>query len=41
MEVRNKKLPEGWELKDIFETVFLNRYGYYELRKKNTKAELS
>lgn len=39
MEVRNKKLPEGWELKDIFEAVFLNRYGYYELRKKNTKAE--
>lgn len=33
------KLPEGWELRDNFQPVFLNKYGYYELRKKNTREE--
>lgn len=32
------ELPE-LEKKDIYEPVFLNKYGYYELRRKNTKEE--
>lgn len=28
--------PKDWEMKDIFQSVFLNEYGYYELRKQNT-----
>ena len=41
MEKKEKtgKLPEGWELRDNFQPVFLNKYGYYELRKKNTREE--
>ena len=31
--------PQGWEMKDSFEKVVLNRYGYYELRRKNTQGE--
>ena len=38
MKVQNK-FPEGWEMKDIFEEVFLNRYGYYELREKNSQEQ--
>ena len=33
------KQPKDWEMKDIFEKVFLNQYGYYELRKQNTAEE--
>ena len=33
------KRPEGWKLKDDFKPVFLNQYGYYELRKQNTAEE--
>ena len=33
------KKPKDWEMKDIFEKVFLNQYGYYELRKQNTAEE--
>ena len=25
-------MPQGWEMKDSFEKVVLNRYGYYELQ---------
>ena len=32
------ELPE-LEKKDIYKDVFLNQYGYYELRRKNTKEE--
>lgn len=32
-------MPQGWEMKDSFEKVVLNRYGYYELRRKNTQGE--
>lgn len=32
------KLPE-FEKKDIYRSVFLNEYGYYELRHKNTRQE--
>ncbi|HJC23164.1 MAG TPA: class I SAM-dependent methyltransferase [Candidatus Eisenbergiella merdavium] len=32
-------LPKGWEYEDSFRPVFLNRYGYYELRSKNTRQE--
>ena len=32
------KLPE-FEKKDIYQSVFLNEYGYYELRHKNTRQE--
>lgn len=35
------KRPEGWKLEDNFESVFLKRYGYYELRKQNTAEECS
>lgn len=35
------KRPESWKLEDNFESVFLNRYGYYELRKQNTAEERS
>ncbi len=42
MDKRNewklKKLPE-LEKKDIYESVCLNQYGYYELRRKNTREE--
>lgn len=38
LKVQNK-FPEGWEMKDIFEEVFLNRYGYYELREKNSQEQ--
>lgn len=38
MKVQNK-FSEGWEMKDIFEEVFLNRYGYYELREKNSQEQ--
>lgn len=31
--------PKGWQLKDNFKEVFLNQYGYYELREKNTQEE--
>ncbi len=31
--------PPNWEMKDIFQSVFLNEYGYYELRKQNTAQE--
>ena len=33
------KLPDGWEYKDNFEKVFLNKHGYYELREKNPRDE--
>ena len=33
------KMPDGWERKDIFEAVYLNQYGYYELREKTAKEE--
>lgn len=33
-----KKVPE-FEKKDIYEPVFLNDYGYYELRRQNTREE--
>ena len=33
------KIPAEWEKKDIYEPVFLNKYGYYELRKQNTPEE--
>ena len=33
------KTPKEWEKKDIYKPVFLNRYGYYELRKQNTPEE--
>ena len=32
------RLPE-FEKKDIYQSVFLNEYGYYELRHKNTRQE--
>lgn len=31
--------PQEWEMKDIFQDVVLNQYGYYELRKKNRQEE--
>lgn len=36
MEEKEKtgKLPEGWELRDNFQPVFLNKYGYYEFKKE-------
>ncbi|MDO4292714.1 MAG: methyltransferase domain-containing protein, partial [Eubacteriales bacterium] len=37
-EWKINELPE-LEKKDIYEPVFLNQYGYYELRRKNTKEE--
>lgn len=37
-EWKLNELPE-LEKKDIYEPVFLNKYGYYELRRRNTKAE--
>lgn len=37
-EWKLNELPE-LEKKDIYEPVFLNKYGYYELRRQNTKAE--
>lgn len=33
------KQPEGWEMKDIFEKVALNQYGYYQLRTINSEEE--
>ena len=33
------KIPAEWEKKDIYKPVFLNKYGYYELRKQNTPEE--
>lgn len=33
--------PKDWVMKDIFQPVFLNEYGYYELRKQNTVQERS
>lgn len=40
-DIRKNKItrPEGWKLTDTFEKVFLNRYGYYELKEKNTLQE--
>ncbi len=42
MDKRNEwkinEIPE-FEKKDIYKPVFLNKYGYYELRRKNTKEE--
>lgn len=42
MDKRNEwkinEVPE-FEKKDIYKPVFLNKYGYYELRRKNTKEE--
>ena len=32
-------VPAEWEKKDIYKPVFLNRYGYYELRRQNTPEE--
>lgn len=37
-EWKMKELPE-LEKKDIYDPVFLNGYGYYELRRKNTREE--
>lgn len=37
-EWKINELPE-FEKKDIYQPVFLNEYGYYELRRKNTKEE--
>lgn len=37
-EWKINEVPE-LEKKDIYEPVFLNKYGYYELRRQNTKAE--
>ncbi len=33
------KFPKEWEKRDIYSSVFLNRYGYYELRRQNTPEE--
>ena len=35
----NVNVPAEWEKKDIYKPVFLNRYGYYELRRQNTPEE--
>lgn len=37
-EWKINEIPE-FEKKDIYKPVFLNKYGYYELRRKNTKEE--
>lgn len=37
-EWKINEVPE-LEKKDIYKPVFLNKYGYYELRRKNTKEE--
>lgn len=37
-DMRIRRL-DGWEPEDCFKDVFLNRYGYYELREKNTQKE--
>lgn len=37
--MENVKVPACWKKEDCFEDVFLNRHGYYELRKKNTLEE--
>ena len=41
MKIRGTKMqsPKQWERKDNFEHIFLNRYGYYELRVKNVQEE--
>lgn len=41
MTIRSTKMdfPKPWERKDNFEHVFLNQYGYYELRVKNSQEE--
>ena len=39
MKNTEMKLPDGWEYKDNFEEVFLNKYGYYELREKAPRDE--
>ena len=35
----NVNVPAEWEKKDIYKPVFLNWYGYYELRRQNTPEE--
>lgn len=39
MRAIETKRPGGWQLRDDFKDVFLNQYGYYELREKNTQGE--
>lgn len=33
------KIPESWKKEDKFQSVFLNEYGYYELRVQNSAEE--
>ena len=33
------KFPKEWVKRDIYSSVFLKRYGYYELRRQKTPGE--